>query len=419
MLVEMPRTDGVDEPVLVPGNPVKLSKVAEGPETRVPWVGEHTDAVLADELGLDDADHRRPARPTASSPADRCGVDRVDARWRARAPRRSDRVARYESDDSSDSPQGAPHGLRVLARAARVRRRGRGVPRRQRRPRRLRRDPREHGADRRHARSAGRSWRKLGEQGWLGITWPKEYGGRRARASTSTSSTRRSPAAAARRSARASASSARRSSRHGSDDLKQEFLPKILRNEVEFAVGYSEPNAGSDAASMQLKAERAERDGDGWLLNGQKTWTTSAHFAEWYWLGTRTDPEQQAPRHHADARAARPARHHHQRRSGRWATSAPTRCSSTTCSCPTSTSSASVNRGFQYISQALDLERFTMFTFSPIKQRLDLLCDYVRTDERDGEPLRDDPVDPPAASRSSPPRPRSRACSGCGSSPRR
>ena len=55
MLVEMPRTDGVDEPVLIPGNPIKLSKVSEGPETRVPWVGEHTDAVLRAELGLDDA----------------------------------------------------------------------------------------------------------------------------------------------------------------------------------------------------------------------------------------------------------------------------------------------------------------------------------------------------------------------------
>ena len=53
MVVEMPRTDGVDEPVLVPGNPVKLSKVAEGPETRVPWLGENTDEVLAAELGLD------------------------------------------------------------------------------------------------------------------------------------------------------------------------------------------------------------------------------------------------------------------------------------------------------------------------------------------------------------------------------
>lgn len=52
MLVELPRTDGVEQHVLVPGNPVKLSGVAEGPESRVPWLGEHTVAVLADQLGL-------------------------------------------------------------------------------------------------------------------------------------------------------------------------------------------------------------------------------------------------------------------------------------------------------------------------------------------------------------------------------
>ncbi len=56
MLVEMERTDGIAEPVLVPGNPVKLSKMAEGPETRVPWVGEHTSAVLTAELGLTEAE---------------------------------------------------------------------------------------------------------------------------------------------------------------------------------------------------------------------------------------------------------------------------------------------------------------------------------------------------------------------------
>lgn len=55
MLVEVPRTDGVDQPVLVPGNPVKLSDTAQGPETRVPWLGEHTAEVLAAELGYDDA----------------------------------------------------------------------------------------------------------------------------------------------------------------------------------------------------------------------------------------------------------------------------------------------------------------------------------------------------------------------------
>ena len=74
--------------------------------------------------------------------------------------------------------------------------------------------------------------------------------------------------------------------RRGSERLKREFLPQSIRAEIEFAIGYSEPNAGSDAANMQLKAERAP---GGWRLNGQKTWTTSAHFADWYWVGARTD----------------------------------------------------------------------------------------------------------------------------------
>jgi crotonobetainyl-CoA:carnitine CoA-transferase CaiB-like acyl-CoA transferase len=56
MLVEMPRTDDVDEPILIPGNPVKLSKMADGPDTRVPWIGEHTDEVLRAELDLDDSE---------------------------------------------------------------------------------------------------------------------------------------------------------------------------------------------------------------------------------------------------------------------------------------------------------------------------------------------------------------------------
>ncbi len=59
MLVEMPRVDGVEQPVLVPGNPVKLSKVSEGPERRVPWLGEHTDEILTKELGLSDTEIAR------------------------------------------------------------------------------------------------------------------------------------------------------------------------------------------------------------------------------------------------------------------------------------------------------------------------------------------------------------------------
>ena len=78
MLVEVPRTDGGAD-VLVPGNPVKLSNVAEGPETRVPWVGEHTDSVLRSELGLDTEALERLAPPARCSRSSRCGPARCGA----------------------------------------------------------------------------------------------------------------------------------------------------------------------------------------------------------------------------------------------------------------------------------------------------------------------------------------------------
>jgi alkylation response protein AidB-like acyl-CoA dehydrogenase len=179
---------------------------------------------------------------------------------------------------------------------------------------------------------------------------------------------------------------------HGNDFLKEKFLPMILRNEVEFAVGYSEPNAGSDAAAMRLKAERTEQDGvSGWLLNGQKTWTTSAHFAEWYWLGTRTDPDD---KHRGITLMLVPLDQPGITIRPIW-TMGDERTNEVFIEdvfVPDDYVVGEVGRGFQYISQALDLERFTMFTFSQIRQRLDLLCDYVRNEERDGEPLRGDPV---------------------------
>ena len=157
---------------------------------------------------------------------------------------------------------------------------------------------------------------------------------------------------------------------HGSEQLKQEFLPKILRNEVEFAVGYSEPNAGSDAASMQLKATR---DGDGWRLNGQKTWTTSAHFADWYWVGARTDPD--APKHTGITLFLVPMDHPGITVKAIW-TMGDERTNEVYLDDVWVSDDyvvGELNHGFQYISEALDLERFTLFTYSPIAQRLDLL----------------------------------------------
>src|SRR3954449_9564870 len=134
--------------------------------------------------------------------------------------------------------------------------------------------------------------KKLADRGWLGITWPKEWGGKESDGVYEYLLNEALAGRGAPQIGKGVGIVGKTIIKEASDEMKKEFLPQILRNDIEFAVGYSEPNAGSDAASMRLKAERTEKDGQsGWLLNGQKTWTTSAHFAEWYWLGTRTDPE--------------------------------------------------------------------------------------------------------------------------------
>ena len=229
---------------------------------------------------------------------------------------------------------------------------------------------------------------EIGEQGWLGITWPEEYGGQDGEGVYEYLLNEQLAGRGGPQIGKGVGIIGKTLIHHGSEKLKAEFLPKILRNEVEFAVGYSEPDAGSDAASMKLKATK---DGDGWRLNGQKVWTTSAHFAEWYWLGARTDPDD---KHGGITLFLVPLDQPGITIKGMW-TMGDERTNEVFIDdvfVHDDYVVGEVGKGFQYISQALDLERFTMFTFSPIKQRLDLLVEYVRTTVRDGVPLKDDPV---------------------------
>ena len=231
--------------------------------------------------------------------------------------------------------------------------------------------------------------RKVGDKGWLGITWPKEWGGQEGDGVYEYLLNEALARRGGPQIGKGVGIIGKTILAHGNERLKQEFLPKILRNEVEFAVGYSEPEAGSDAASMKLKATR---DGAGWRLNGQKTWTTSAHFAEWYWVGARTDPD--APKHHGITLFLVPLDHPGITINGIW-TMGDERTNDVFFDDVWVSDDyvvGELNKGFQYISEALDLERFTMFTFSPIEQRLEVLTDYVANASRDGEPLRDDPV---------------------------
>jgi alkylation response protein AidB-like acyl-CoA dehydrogenase len=130
--------------------------------------------------------------------------------------------------------------------------------------------------------------RKMGKDGWLGIGWPKEYGGQG-----------RSPIEQF-----IFSDEVQRAGfplpfltlntvgptimENGTEAQKREFLPKILAGELHFAIGYSEPGAGTDLASLRT---RAVRDGDHWVINGSKVFTSLADYADYIWLAARTDPE--------------------------------------------------------------------------------------------------------------------------------
>ncbi|MCP5043410.1 MAG: acyl-CoA dehydrogenase, partial [bacterium] len=78
-----------------------------------------------------------------------------------------------------------------------------------------------------------------------------------------------------------------------SDSIKESVVKPILRGEVVIAIGYSEPGAGTDLASLTT---RADRDGEEWVINGQKAWTSLADFSDYIWLAARTDPESKKHR---------------------------------------------------------------------------------------------------------------------------
>jgi alkylation response protein AidB-like acyl-CoA dehydrogenase len=230
--------------------------------------------------------------------------------------------------------------------------------------------------------------KKLAAKGWLGMSWPKEYGGKDIPGVYEFILNEALSRHAAPQIGKGVGIIGKTLIRHGSEKLKREFLPKILAAEIEFAVGYSEPQAGSDAANMQLKAEKVE---GGWKLNGQKMWTTSAHFADWYWVGARTDPDK--PKHDGLSLFLIPMKH-----PGLEVQSLPTIGKDTTNQVffkdvfvPDDYLVGKRGKGFQMISEALDLERFTMFTLSPIADRTRVLVEWVREAKRDDQPLKRDP----------------------------
>ncbi|MGE0229210.1 MAG: acyl-CoA dehydrogenase family protein [Dehalococcoidia bacterium] len=144
------------------------------------------------------------------------------------------------------------------------------------------------------AKAAALEWeKKVSDRGWVAPHWPKEYGGagmssmeqfilKQEMAETGAPEVGGQGVAMLGPTVIA----------HGTEEQKKRFLPATLACEMVWCQGYSEPGAGSDLASLQT---RGVRDGDEWVVNGQKIWTSNAHRANWIWMLVRTDPD--APKH--------------------------------------------------------------------------------------------------------------------------
>lgn len=128
--------------------------------------------------------------------------------------------------------------------------------------------------------------RGLGSKGWNSLSWPTEFGGQGRTPLEQLAFVEETQLAGAPSSR--GAIQAHALMQFGSDAQKNEFLPRIASGEVTFCLGYSESEAGSDLASLKTSAVR---DGDEWLINGQKLWTTGAEYADYMWLAARTDAE--------------------------------------------------------------------------------------------------------------------------------
>ncbi|GAA1481198.1 acyl-CoA dehydrogenase family protein [Gordonia sinesedis] len=144
----------------------------------------------------------------------------------------------------------------------------------------------------RHGPAYRRIVRRLGRDGWLGVGWPTKYGGKGFGEIEQQIFTNEAVRADVPLPAVTLQTVGPTLQVHGTPEQKERFLPKILSGEVHFAIGYTEPEAGTDLASLTTTAVR---DGDHYVVNGQKIFTTGGHDADYVWLACRTDLD--APKH--------------------------------------------------------------------------------------------------------------------------
>ncbi len=232
--------------------------------------------------------------------------------------------------------------------------------------------------------------RKLGAKGWLGLSWPKEYGGgglpltydfilleelgrRGAHYPLDIGLTMVGPIILS----------------HGSEEMKRDFIPRILRGEIEFGLGYTEPQAGSDLASMKMSAIE---EGDYFIINGQKTFNTECHYSEYHWLAARTDPSSTG--HRGISLFVVDMNSPGITISPLWTLSGErtNEIFYDNVRVPKSRLVGEKNKGFYHMMEAIDHERITVIYPDILEFTLNGLFEYVKETRCDGKLLADDPL---------------------------
>ena len=235
--------------------------------------------------------------------------------------------------------------------------------------------------------------RQMGKDGWLGVGWPKEYGGQGRSPSEQLAYVEEFSRADAPIQAHTTGESivAQALMLHGTDEQKKEWLTAIHAGERPFSLGYSEPEAGSDLAALKT---RAVRDGDDYVVNGQKLWSTGGDKADYVWLAVRTNPE--AKKHAgisvlmADLRSPGVTIRPSLALYGKTFSAV----FYDNVRVPAKNRVGPENGGWKVITDALSAERVMIggTRMAAIERAFDHLTEYVRTAKVNGRALKDDPL---------------------------
>jgi alkylation response protein AidB-like acyl-CoA dehydrogenase len=217
--------------------------------------------------------------------------------------------------------------------------------------------------------------RQLGRDGWLALSWPAEYGGRDAPPIDQLIFMDEAAAAGVPAPFLTINTVGPTIMRYGTGEQKTFYLPRIAAGEIHFAIGYSEPEAGTDLAALRT---RAIRDGQDYVINGQKMWTSLIQYADYVWLACRTDP--QAPRHRGLSILIVPTSS-----PGFSWTPVPTMAGPTTSATyysdvrvPVAALVGQENQGWPLITNQLNHERVALTSAAPIRTALREVCAWAR-----------------------------------------